>query len=43
MQIQNGGVELGQVPPKEQMVEEMKHQASLAATRRMSGEGRKSL
>lgn len=43
MQFQDGGVEMGQVLPKEQMVEEMKHQASIAAMRRMSGEGRQSI
>jgi len=43
MSFQDGGVQMEQVLPKEEMVEGLKEQASLAAMRRMSGEGRESL
>lgn len=42
MSFQDGGVEMEQVVPKEKMIEGLNEQASLAAMRRMSGEGRES-
>ncbi|KAL7416116.1 hypothetical protein BDY24DRAFT_381050 [Mrakia frigida] len=39
MSFQDGGVEMEQVVPKEKMIEGLNEQASLAAMRRMSGEG----
>jgi len=42
MSFQDGGVEMEQAVPKEKMLDDLKEQASLAAMRRMSGEGRES-